>query len=137
MSWDVIILNVPNDIKIDGDLADDTVRPLGSRDEVLRAITTAFPHADVSDPNWIALRGDGYTIELSLEETEYVGSLTLFVRGSVEAVDAIECLCKAGGWRAFDTSLGDFIDFASSQRDTGLKRWQQYRDQVLKRSRSD
>lgn len=128
MSWDVIIFNLPDNVKTVLELTDESMTPLGSRDYILSVISSVFPQADLSDPTWVVLDGDDYSIEFSLGQDEQLETLMLHVRGDIEAINAIENFCKATGWRAFDSSVGEFIDFTDPNRDRGIKRWQEYRD---------
>ena len=129
MSWDVIIINVPEDIETVSELTDDSTAPLGSKNYVLSAISNVFPHANVADPTWVVVDGESYSIEFSVGHQDEIEFLMLHVRGDANAIDAIECLCKLTGWHAFDTAMGDFIDFGAN-RDKGFRRWQQYRDLI-------
>ncbi len=135
MGWDLIVLRVPDYVKAVADLRDHAALALGSRDDVLRTISAAFPQADTSNPVWVVVDGEGYTLELNIGEKEPIESLMIFVHGSAEAIRAIEHLCVRGGWRAFDTAAGDFIDFASTNRDFGFERSQEYRRHIHEKYR--
>jgi len=127
MSWDVIILRAPAGITRVSDLPDGFDQPLGSREEVVRAICAAFPSANSSDPTWMVLDGDEYSIEFSLGQNKSIEYLMLYIRGTAQAVDAVQHLCETTGWRAFDTAAGEFIDFTSPSRYDGVLRWQDYK----------
>jgi hypothetical protein len=131
MSWDVIILNISGETRTVSELTDDSVIPLGSRDEVLSIIHNVFPQVNLSDPTWIILDGNDYSIEINVSQNHQIDTLMLHVRGNPEAINAIESLCKATGWRAFDPSGGDFIDFTNPDRDKGFQRWQGYNDFIV------
>lgn len=137
MSWDVIIFNIPDNIQTISELTDDSILPLGSRDHILSVIAHIFPQANLSDPTWVVLDDEDYSIEFSLGQDEQINTLMLLVRGGIEAINAIENFCKVTGWRAFDSSAGDFIDFSDSNRDLGIKRWQEYRDFITDKYREE
>jgi len=130
MSWDVIIFNVSNEIKSVSELTEDAIKPLGSRDNVLSAIKTTFPQANLSDPSWVVQDGAGYSIEFSLGQNDPIQTMMVYVRGDISSLRAIEQFCRTTGWRAFDSSVGDFIDFSDLNYDRGFKRWEQYKNYV-------
>jgi hypothetical protein len=130
MGWDVIVLQTAPVVSTVSQLGDQSIKPLGSRDSVLNIIETVFPDTDVSDPGWIVIATDSYSIEISLIEAVQVESLMLHIHGSSAAIDAIARLCKVSGWQAFDTAAGEFLDFDSRDRDAGLRLSRQYRDQA-------
>ena len=135
MGWDLIVLQTASTISTVSQLTDQSVEPLGSKDRVLNIVKTVFPDSDVSDPGWIVISTDSYSIEISLIEAAQVESLMLHIHGSSAAIDAIERLCEAGGWRAFDTAAGEFLEFDSRDRDAGLRLSRQYRDQTADKYR--
>lgn len=121
MSWDVI-LSRTND-------ANESV-PLGSQLKVRAAITQVFPEVNCHDPHWLSLDEGDYSIEFNLGQAEPIAHIALHVRGHDTVINAIERLCNATGWHAFDTTTGADIDFNNSPA-AGLQRWRSYRDQVF------
>ena len=136
MSWDVMIFNLQNNIKSVSELTDDSVISLGSKNEVLSTIRHIFPQANFSDPTWVVLDGKDYSIEFSLGQDEQIEVLMLHVRGSVDALDAIERFCQINDWRAFDSATGDFINF-DLKHDEGFKRWTEYRNFIANKYKND
>ena len=53
----------------------------------------------------------------------------LHIRGSERALDAIKKIVLYTGWKALDTSAGDFIDF-NNNPDKGFSQWREYRNKV-------
>lgn len=129
MSWDVILMNVPSNIEsimaLEGDLP-----VLGSNTEVLSILSNALPAINLSDPTWGVFDGDNFAIEFSIGDKDPVHTIMLHVRGSDEVIEVIERLCQYSGWRALDTSVGDFMNFANNPA-AGLQQWRAYRDHVF------
>jgi hypothetical protein len=130
MGWDVIVMKTTPTVSTVSQLTDQSSEPLGSRDDVLNIIERAFPGNDVSDPGWIVITTDTYSIEISLIEAAQVESLIIHVHGASAAIDAVGRLCIVGGWRAFDTAAGQFLEFGSPNRDAGYHLSRRYRDQM-------
>lgn len=130
MSWDVLILNVAAEVESATQLNDQSVKPLGTRLDVLRNIRQAFPNLDVSDPKWIVITEADYSIQASLVEDDVVQSILLNVHGSARSLDAIGHLCDVAHWRAFDSAAGEFIDFNSQHKDTGWQLARNYTEQT-------
>lgn len=143
MSYLVVLFNLPSHIVSLDDLPDgdggdsDTVvmPPLGLRTAILALLTSLFPDADYADPTWVVLRRNGFVIEFMLGAKDPLSSLGLRIHGSDQALDVAKLLCEYMGWRAYDTSLGDFIDFEDHPA-AGLQAWRQYRNRVIE-PRSD
>jgi hypothetical protein len=135
VSWDVVILQVPEGVESPAELPDDFDSNLGSAESFLRLLKSLFPEIDLSDPAWGILDGPEFSIEFSIGEKDPVDSVMLHVRGSGQAVEPIQSLCKAGGWRALDMSDGEFIDFSAAP-EAGLEAWRGLRDEAVAAARS-
>ena len=85
-----------------------------------------FPSIDLADPSWAVLVTDDYSIEFSIGEETPCTSVMLHVRGPETAIEPLRAVCERTGWRAFDTSTGDVIDFADDPA-KGLRKWIAYR----------
>ena len=109
MGRDFLMLNLPEAVKSISQLAEDLVRPLGSHDYVLEMLSAAFPDTDVSDPGWIFVTHRDYSLSFSLGHDEPVEVLLITVHGKQSALDEIRRFCGRTGWRAFDSSTGDFL----------------------------
>ncbi|MEZ4705755.1 MAG: hypothetical protein R3A44_01035 [Caldilineaceae bacterium] len=129
MSWDVILMNVPSNVRSISELEDE-LPILGSKIEVLSILSSALPSINLSDPTWGVMDGDNFSIEFSIGDKDPIQTIMLFVRGSDDAVRVIEKVCQYSGWRALDTSLGDFISFEENPA-AGLQQWRAYRNQVF------
>lgn len=131
MSWDVILMNVPPEITSANELGPDYgLLELGSRAEVVSILTQSCPQADFSDPTWGNLQTANFSIEFSIGKDDPVNTIMLYVRGSDRVIRIIEQICEDTGWRAFDSVMGDFINF-SKQHTVGFDKWRKYRDQLI------
>jgi hypothetical protein len=139
MSWDVCI------IKADGyrsfcDLPKGY--DLGSADQVKEKLAKVYPTIVWTSPklatgdSWWGSwedRSEGYSIEFNLSSNDPVEWLALHIRGGGRVVPKIVELCREHGWKAIDTSTGDFIDL-DNPSSKGWESFQAYRDHVFKRS---
>ncbi|MCS6906469.1 MAG: hypothetical protein RML93_01145 [Anaerolineales bacterium] len=129
MSWDVILMHVPSNVASIQELPRNFTSELGPRPEILATLARILPALDLTDPSWGYLKGKDFSIEFNIGDESVVDAIILHVRGSDDAVSIIQHLCEQTGWRAFDTTAGDFMNF-SQQPATGLQQWRAFRDQV-------
>ena len=125
MSWDVTILSAKH---VDG--SDAEPPPLGDAGDVRKAVSSALPGVDWSDPAWGTLEGKGWSIEFNTEAEGTVGDMMLHVRGGGDPLPAITKLCTQNGWVALDMSTGDYIELEAPS-DASWKEFQGFRDSVV------
>lgn len=131
MSWEVFIQDLPENASTTEEIPEDFVpQPIGARDEIIRKIKEAIPHADFSNIEWGRIEGDGYSIEVAMRE-ENVRSIRLFVRGNEVALPIITLILKTLNQRAIAANTNLIFDDAS-QVANALKGWQDYRNQIVK-----
>jgi len=130
MSWDVMLMNVSPTIVTGDDFPEDFTSELGPRAQVLSRMTAILPSLDLTDPTWGILDGDDFFIEFNIGDRDPVDVMTLHIRGGNGVISVIQRICEHTGWRAFDTSTGDFIDFTANPAE-GLHQWRASRDQVV------
>ncbi len=131
MSWDVMLVSVPDELVAKHEAPDwETVRPLGTRDEVLAALEKALPGADFSDPTWITVWTETVSMQVSVEEEDPIDNVMLMIRDGDEVLSMIQKLCETTAWKAWDTTTGDFIDWEADPG-KGLQAWRGARDHVL------
>ncbi|MFJ2746067.1 hypothetical protein ACIO3O_41130 [Streptomyces sp. NPDC087440] len=130
MSWDVLLLRLPDGIASVQDIPDDCAPPpLGRQQEVLAAVRRATPEADLSDPTWGELLGPTWSIELNIGEEDPVDSIMLHIRGSGDDVlTPVFRLAGALGCRVLDCSTGDLI---TPQELSGWHAFQELRDRAI------
>ncbi|GAA4774903.1 hypothetical protein GCM10023329_24220 [Streptomyces sanyensis] len=134
MSWDVLLLRLPDGIASVQDMPDDcTPPPLGRQAEVLAAVSEAAPETDLSDPTWGHLLGPTWSIELNIGEEDPVDSVMLHIRGSGDDVlTPVFRLAGTLGCRVLDCATGDLI---TPQELSGWHAFQAFRDHVIGPSR--
>jgi hypothetical protein len=130
MSWDVILLNPPRDVRSISDVVDDGESVLAPVQEVRERIAALLPGIDLTDPSWAILEADDYSIEFSIGEEDPCTSVMLHVRGTESALEPIRRVCAGTGWQAFDCSDGERMDW-SGDPGRGLREWREYRAQVM------
>jgi len=125
---------VPTGISSPEDLPEDYESQLGSRETVRAVLADLLPDADFSDENWVRLKTADFVIEFILGSRDPVTTLGLRINGSDGALATVRTLCEHTGWRAYDTSMADFIDFAKYP-ERGLQAWRGYKDRVIDNAR--
>lgn len=130
MSWDIAIMDLPNDVTSIADIPDGfQPEPLGDRVALIAAIRDVAPGADFSDPSWGELVTPDFAIEFNMGRDEVVDSMMLHVRGGGGAVGFIDALLTHLDRRAIDCSAGEF--FTSAASGESFRSWQAYRDGVI------
>ncbi|MDH2389097.1 hypothetical protein QCN29_09890 [Streptomyces sp. HNM0663] len=134
MSWDVLLLRLPDDITSVQQIPDDYApAPLGSRHDVLAVITEAVPDIDLSDPTWGELLSRTWSMELNIGAEDPVDSVMLHIRGSGDDVlTPVLRLAEAMRCKALDCAEGDLI---TPGQTSGWHAFQQFRDRVMGPSR--
>lgn len=130
MSWDVLLLRLPDDVTSVQELAADyTPDSIGRRDDVLAAVIQAVPDIDISDPAWGELSGPTSSIELSIGSEEPVDSVMLHIRGfGDDVLTTVLRLAEALRCKAFDCADGDLI---TTGQTSGRHAFQQFLDRVM------
>ncbi|MDK0518108.1 hypothetical protein [Streptomyces sp. ML-6] len=130
MSWDVLLLRLPDDItSVQGIPADHTPAPLGRRHDVLATVARAVPEADLSDPGWGVLSGPTWSIELNIGSKDPVDSIMLHIRGSGDDVLApVFRLAESLRCGVLDCTDGELL---APGRSSGRHAFQQFRDRVV------
>ncbi|RKS79511.1 hypothetical protein BZB76_0982 [Actinomadura pelletieri DSM 43383] len=132
MSWDVLLMRVPAEVRGMDDLPQDYApEPVGSLPDALGRLASELPEVDLSDPEWGVLEGPTWSIELNIGHDDPLEAVMLHVRGGGDDVlTVILRIAQILGCRALDTSTGDFL---AEGRTEGWHAFQQYRDQVANR----
>lgn len=134
MSWDVLIMRLPAEIRTYDDLESyggDPMLPLGRRADVIRQISAVFEGTDWSDPAWGIWSGREGSIEFNLGDDDEIESVMLHVRADDAIVARIVRLVTACDWRALDTTTTGFLVAPSDT--AGVSSWRAFRDRVLRR----
>lgn len=103
MSWDIYVQDLPLGVSHVSEIPDDFVpERLGTRASIIAAISEVEPDADFSDPELGKIEGPGYSIDVSLGNSEFVKSFALHVYGGGEAPRVIAAILQRLGFRALD-----------------------------------
>ena len=133
MSWDLFIQDLPKGINSIAEIPEDFApQPLGRRDELIARIKELVPGADFSDPSWGVIDGPGYSVEVNMGQAEEVDSFAFHVRGGDLVVGLIADLLDHLKVGALDPQSDTGI-FQRDKALESLRRWREYRDQVVGR----
>ncbi|KUN76626.1 hypothetical protein [Streptomyces griseoruber] len=129
MSWDVLLLRLPDNVTSVHELpGDHTPPPLGSLHDVLATVARAVPDADLTDPTWGELLGPTWSMELNIGDEDPVDSIMLHLRGSGDDVlTPVFRLAETLGCKVFDCAESGLI---SAGQTSGRHAYQQFRDRV-------
>ena len=111
MSWEVLLLRLPDHVtSMEGLRDDEGTPPLGPKPWVLDAVRRALPESDLTNPTRGQVEGPGWSIELILGSTDPVDSIMLQVRGNYDdALAPIFRLAAELGCRVVDVVPGTLI----------------------------
>jgi hypothetical protein len=136
MSWDVLLLRLPDDVTSMEGVRYEDAMPLGRKPWVLDAVRRVLPGADLTDSEWGSVFGPSWSIELSIGSDDPVESIMLHVRGSGDDVLApILRLTAELGCRALDSSSGALI--SSPEQTSGWHAFQEFRKRVIVRRHNE
>ncbi|MFJ2825855.1 hypothetical protein ACIO7M_32805 [Streptomyces toxytricini] len=128
MSWDVLLLRLPDNVTSVEQLSGDQAPPIGSLHDMLATIAQALPDVDLSDPAWGELLGPTWSMELNIGDDDPVDSIMLHIRGAGDDVlTPVFRLAEALGCKVLDCSEGDLITAGQA---SGWHAFQQFRDRV-------
>jgi hypothetical protein len=131
VSWDILLQRFPQNVASPAEIPDDYKPPvIGSRAQVASSFRELFPTAITSDPGWIVIDRDDFSIEVSILDNEQCTGFMLYVHGDESAVQAVMQIAQHFEMRALDCSSGEFMD-AMADPASGLQQWRAYRDKVL------
>jgi hypothetical protein len=116
MSWDVLLLRLPEGVGSLEELAEDSTPPaLGPRAEVVTALCATEPDIELPDPTYGQLAGADWSMELHIGAGDPIDTIMLCVRGKGDDVVArVVGLATALDCHAFPTSGGEVLDPADT-----------------------
>lgn len=130
MSWDISIMDLPQDAHSVADIPDDfEPDTLGHRSELINSIRSVAPTATFPDPSWGEIVTPDFVIEFNMGKEEVVDSIMLHVRGGGAAAGLVADLLDYLGLRAIDVQSGDFFDRSAAGE--SFAAWRSYRDSVI------
>jgi hypothetical protein len=126
LSWDVLLLRLPDDNASLEDIPGEGPPPLGSRDQVHARVRAGFPDVDLTDPTWGELLGPTWSMELNIGDDDPVVTIMLHIRGGGDdAVAAALRLAEVLDCHAYDLATGDVLEPGGPN---GWQTFQAYRD---------
>jgi len=134
MGWDLTVINVVDGSRSIDELSESSVEALGTKETITDRLMAVFPGIDASNSEWLALRGEHYSLEFSLGSDDEISSFMIHVHGDDEqAVNAVATLCRHTGWSVLDAAIGDLIDFRDNHAQDGYLKWRSYKHHVQNR----
>jgi len=133
MSWDVVVQDLPPQAKSIEDIPDDfDPQPIGRRTWIVDGIRAVAPFADFSKPDWIAIAGDDFSIEIGLPAGEEIESFAFHASGGDAAAAVIADILAHLRLRALDPSSPSGLFSPGPQAAEAMRRWRAYRDRVVR-----
>ncbi len=109
MSRDIFVQDLPPHATKPEEVPDDFVpKSIGTRTKVLEAIREIAPTADFSDPAWVTLDAEGFSIEFNLGVAETLQSFAMHIRGSDQGQETARRIVQRLGLRAIAIPPGVF-----------------------------
>ena len=111
VTWDIYALRGPGGARNIEQIHEGWAPPaIGTHEEVVESIRAAIPGADLSDPQWVRVSGEGWLVEAALGKSHTVHDVYFYVTGDgPEPVGAVLTLTRALGITAYDTESGDIL----------------------------
>src|SRR4051812_46202358 len=132
MSWDILAMRFPPEVRDVAELPDDYKAPaIGTRAEIASALCSMFSGARVSQPDHVLIEGPGFCMEVGLGREVICDGFMLFVRAgdSPATIGAVKRIAEHFAVRAWDVSAGEFLDM-STDPTRSFATWRAYRDRV-------
>jgi hypothetical protein len=89
-----------------------------------------IPEIEFTNLSWDIFVTGEFSIEFDIGDEDHVSSILLLIRGSDVAIEAVRRICEHTGWRAFDTSMKEYIDFDATPG-RGRRQWPAFRDNAM------
>ena len=110
MTWDVVLIKMPEGVSAIAEVPEDYLAPLGQRAEVEAAIRRALPGVDLTEPDWGRMAGPGWSMELNIGHKDRIDDIMLHIRASSEWVfGPISDLARELQCQAVDCGSGETL----------------------------
>lgn len=130
MSWDIIVMNLP-DVPTVAEIPEGfQPPPIGPRSALISRILAVCPQADFSDPAWGIIQGADWSIEVNVGTEETCSSIALHVRGGDTAMSTVATILGHLRLRGIDVQTGEFFVDGPESR-SSFRAWREYRDRVV------
>ncbi len=132
MSWDVLIQDFGDYKQIKEIPNDFQPKSIGNRNDIIAKIKATFPEVKITDPSWLVLENDKFSIEFNIGNEEIVDSIMLHIRGDESVINVVLELLTNLNVRAVDTTTGKFVETQENSK-KGLNKWREFRNSLLKK----
>jgi hypothetical protein len=85
MSWDVYAQDFGPYKTFEEIPEDFRPGPIGKRSEIIEKILAIVPFAEFSDPEWLVIDADEFSIEINMSDEEVLDAITFHIRGGGDA----------------------------------------------------
>lgn len=127
MCWELYAFKMPQGVQAAHDIPGDYKPPvIGPRADVIATIKANMPMANLADPSWGILDGDGWSIEINISAEDDCNGINLQVRGGDGAIAAIGALLDCTGLDAIDLQAGELFDRGPAALES-LAQWRAFR----------
>lgn len=117
MSWDVLIMRVPDGIKKVDDLPDEYDHDLSALADLLPRLRTIFPFLDLSDPTWVISRVTTFRSSSVSEKTTHVRqSCFMCAAAKVRWSPSDSCVMPGAGRRLIPVRASSLISLDPNRR---------------------
>ncbi len=132
MSWDIFVQDIPRTVRSVEEIpADFEPQCIGTRAGIIAKICQLVPATDVSDPAWLQINEDDFSIEVNLGDDGPLAGFVFHVRGGDASAYVIHDILEHLKLRALDPSSKTGIFSLEGGSLEGLQRWREYRESVL------
>ena len=129
MSWDVVVFNLKRKVASVEEIDESVLVDIGTYANFEDLLKRRYPNL-INDEGWLKINAHDLCLETSLGKSSDVFSNTIFHLSGENAVYELLELCKANGWQAFDTALGQMLDFEHPERN-GYENHRRYVEQSM------
>jgi hypothetical protein len=129
MSWDVVVFNLKRKVTSVDEVDETVLIDIGTYSWFRELLSARYPTISWIE-GYATIQGQDYTMETSLGDDEETFSNTIFHLYGENAVHELIELCKAKGWQAFDTSLGQMLDLDHPERN-GYNEHQRFVEHII------
>ena len=133
MSWDIFVQDLPGEARCVTDIPPDfKPRPIGKTSEIIAAIRSVIPMTDFSNQTWGVIDGDGWSIEINIQDEEECRGFAFHVRGGDAAIGVIDAILRRLNLRAIDPGSDTGFFVAGTEASRSFEMWGKHRDQVTR-----
>lgn len=129
MSWDVVVFNLKRKVANVEEIDESVLLEIGTYANFEATLKRRFP-ALANHKGWLKADFGNCSLETSLGEPNGTFSNTIFHLHGENAIHELIELCKANGWQAFDTALGQMLDLDHPERN-GYQDHRRYVEQIM------